>query len=159
MNIGDTIRAASVEEIIRTCDKRGIRGKQIAALLQAHGFETAPGRQFTRQRISQIRLRMADFGNRVIVDSERIEDQVRSSATLLRVAAQSDERAERYYRAYEDELLRVGCPLKAFSEVKRLAQEERAERAAAKEVEAEAEAEVVQVVEIVEVHADGMASI
>ena len=152
MRVNDTVRAASVEEIIRSCDARGIRGRQIAALLQAHGFETAPGRQFTRQRISQIRKRMADFGNRVIIDSSRLEDQVRSSIALLRVAAKGDSRAAKFFLAYEDELLRSGCPLVAFALVKRLAQEERAERAAAKEVEAEAE---VVAVSIFDIHENG----
>ena len=149
MTVNDPVRTVAVEQIIAACDSKGIRGDKVGAVLQAHGFETAPGRQFTRQRISQSRQRMADFGNRVIVDSERIEDQIRSSATLLRMAAQSDERAERYYRAYEDALLETGCPIRAFAAAKGLALSERAERKAAKETEA---AEVVQVVEV---HSNG----
>ena len=150
MKVVNPLRTAALEQIISTCDRRGIKGLKVAALLQAHGYESSPGRQFTRQRISQIRLRARDLGNRIIVASGKLEDEIRTNATLLRMAAQNDERAERYYRAYEDALLETGCPLRAFAEVKREALAERAER---KAVEA-AEAEVVAV-QVVSIHSNG----
>ena len=58
---------------------------------------------------------MVDFGNRVIIDSERLENQVRSFATLLRLASQTDEVARRIYDKYEGELLETGSPLLAFA--------------------------------------------
>ena len=74
---------------------------------------------------------------------------------MLRMAGQTDPRAAGYYRKYEDELLRTGCPIAAFAAAKR---EALLERKAAKEVEAEAEAEVVAV-SVMDVHSNGTASI
>ena len=119
-------------------------------MLQAHGYLGRYGRPFTRGRISQIRIRMRDFANAVILDSSKIEDQIRSSSTLLRMAAQTDPRARQSYHLYQDELLRTGCPTAAFAKVKKEAQEEHAGRKAA-----EVKAEAAEVVQVVDIHSNG----
>ena len=155
MKVNDPVRRLSVEEIVRSCDRRGFTGNKTAKVLQSHGYESPSGKAFSRQWISQLRLRMADSGNRIIIDSERLEDQIRLNATLLRLAGASDPRAEKLYLAYEDELLETGSPLLAFDAAKREAVSQRRERRAAIEVEAEAE---VVAVSLMEVHSNGVGS-
>ena len=76
------------------------------------------GHDVTRQTVYNRLQKIKHAPDNVIFEATTIEERIRTSVVLLRVASRTDERAKEYYAIYLESLIASGSVLTALDSVK-----------------------------------------
>ena len=107
-----SIESYDTLELIKALSDAGFSLEQIAERLRRQGHDV------TRQTIYNRLQKIKNAPDNVLWKATSMEEQIRTSVTLLRIASSTDERAEEFYRVYQDALIESGSVLAALDAVK-----------------------------------------
>ena len=99
-------------ELIKALSDADFSLERIAERLRRQGHDV------TRQTVYNRLQKIKHAPDNVIFEATTIEERIRTSVVLLRVASRTDERAKEYYAIYLESLIASGSVLTALDSVK-----------------------------------------